>query len=184
MLQQLWGVNDERPIGAVDALGWTLALLVVAAGTGCGPVEPEPLDNKPPFIGEVSPQQAVREVQGKNLTVQLKGLKLYDQNREESLHVAWFGSNPPPGPRNRRFINRTTVDRIQQTTLQKGTYYVYEEASEEIEYCGPSQEETSGRETIWMYVSDRPFASLGDDVEPSRGGFLVSHAWVVDYLCL
>ena len=168
--------SGRRSIGAV----WLVvaaALGAVAAG-GCGPIEAEPLENGPPYIGEVSPKEAIRQVRGRDAAVSLGAVRLYDPNREENLYVAWLGSN-------QGFISSTTTEWSRKTTLQRGTFHQYEEVSQDYIPCDANDAGTRGRETVWMYVSDRPFeTTTNESVEAREGGYLVSHAWVLDYTCL
>ncbi|MFB6373071.1 MAG: hypothetical protein ABEN55_08140 [Bradymonadaceae bacterium] len=177
MLQQFMG-DDSR--SETSTASWlTLAAAVAVAAVGCGPVEPEPRTNSPPYIGEVSPSQSTRRVTGANTSVPLSANQLYDPDREESLSVRWVSSK-------RQFISNTTTDRVKKTTVNDQTFYLYEKVSVDIVPCNSRDpgDPLEGQETIWLYVSDRSIEQDSQGrVRPGRGGYLVSHAWVLEYTC-
>jgi len=161
--------GDARPTWLIA--GW-LAVAVLGTG-GCGPIEPEPRTNDPPHIGEVDPSESIVSASGE---VTLTAVQLYDPDREDSLNVRWISSQ-------RNFISDTTSGRIGETTFNGRHVYVYEDVSVTIDPCTQT-DQLQGRETVWLYVSDRRIEQSSDGtVRTVEGGYLVSHTWVLDYTC-
>ncbi len=143
----------------------------------CGPVEPQLPEERPPYIGTVDPSEAIYQVRGDDTEVTLRAVELYDPNREDDLHAVWIGSN-------QGFISETTTDRIADSSVRRrgAEFFQFEEITQSVDPCIDG--ETRGRETIWLYVSDRSFQSITPEaVEGAEGAFVVSHSWVLDYVC-
>lgn len=166
------GGSPGRPTLATRVMVAAAAMVVAA---GCGPIEPEPRTNAPPYIGELDPSEAIVSGAGEDPKVTLRAVQLYDPDQEESLNVRWVGNK-------RNFISDTTSSRIGETTLNDQKFHQYEEVSVELYPC--RLDEQPGRETVWLYVSDRRIEqSPNGTVRTVEGGYLVSHAWALDYLC-
>jgi hypothetical protein len=172
--------NLHHKLAGIGRRWWPLAaawLLVVGLpSAGCGPLEADQPEQGPPHIGRVEPTQPIYQVSGTETNVQLRAV-LYDPNRHDELHVAWFGSETG-------FILDSQTAREAEVRYQGGDFHRYEEVTQTVDPCESG--ETRGRETFWLYVSDRPFASLDGrarSVEAAEEAFVVSHSWVLDYVC-
>lgn len=174
--------NLQKPTGGGPGsdrttTGWlTVVAAVAVAAAGCGPVEPEPRTNDPPYIGEVVPPQSIVDVSGQNTEETITAVQLYDPDREDSLSVRWLSDR-------RGFLSDTNSNRVRETTLNGRRFHQFEEVSVTIDLCAPD-DQLSGRETVWLYVSDRDIEQSSDGtVRPGAGGYLVSHSWVFEYTC-
>lgn len=167
----------------VRTAGLATCLIVAVVGLlvgGCGPVEPEQPEPGPPHIGQVTPSEPVYQVRGETTEVTLRANQLYDPNREAALYALWFSSS-------QGYIGDSTInlpDGNPEVQYRGATFFQYGEVEQTVDPCASSELGTRGRETIWLYVSDRSFPSTtNDSFEVADSAFLVSHSWVLDYVC-
>lgn len=164
-------MNVPRGNAGKRVKGWLLLWVGAQLMTGCivaPPIEVRPLEeNKPPFLDEFQPTNRSVVVTTPNLVLRAR---LYDQNRERSLSVAWFGKKSG-------FIMAGEYPILPKKELEKGIFYEFEPAVFELATCSNTLR-LEEQETIWLYVSDRrlQFPTV-DTVTTEEGGFMASTSW-------
>ena len=138
----------------------------------CGPIEVEQLEERAPYIdpNNVNPDRQTIQVRSSR---SIEVSTLYDPNDEDRLYVVWMSDE-------RGFQGSFESDYTGQVQLQQSTFYAFEGTAIDLDPCefGGQQQD----ETLWLYVSDRRFASTTDEsVKPAQGGFLASRAWNIEY---
>lgn len=133
------------------------------------PISPEPQErNLPPYLDFMDPELPQFTVDSP-APIEFS-LRAFDPNREESLYWVRVGEET--------FPDQGEIFRLPGESLQDGVFYRFEPIEFEIEHCEGDLAGVS-RETIWVYVSDRPLNISNRTVIP-EGEYLESHAWVID----
>jgi hypothetical protein len=140
--------------------------------TGCliSPgITPEPEErNLPPYLDFMEPE--IPQVIADSPAPINFSVRAFDPNREESLY--WFVLGEETFP------DQGEIFRLPGESLQNGVFYRFEPIEFEVEPCGDDLAGES-RETIWVYVSDRPLTISNRTVIP-EGEYLESFAWIID----
>ena len=151
-----------------------VAVMFMNACLVAPPIEPEPPDiNKPPFVDpdRVQPELSVVTVTTAD-EINVQATELYDPNPEESL--SWVFLSEKSGV----LRSSRSQPALDQEDLYLGIFYRFEGASY---LFNPCNQDVRGEptETIFLYVSDRPFQDITDnEVVVEEGAFLDAWGWV------
>lgn len=152
---------------------FTVTIMVMAMSTSCvlaPPIEAErEQPDQPPFLDFMDPEDPfVTADSPERITLSVRA---FDPNPHPNLFYAWVGEETFPVER--------TANREPGDVLEEGEiFYRFETIERDIDPCGPDLE-GEDRETIWVYVSDRPLQLQGRNVVTEPDGFLTSHAWII-----
>lgn len=167
-----------RPAWQPALLPLLLPLLVVVMGCASAcivapPIEPEePEANKPPFIAEPDPDNPI-VVLDTETTVVLSA-RLFDQNDEPQLYVAWITE------RSNQVAESVAVPTADGELFQ-GLFYPFETVSFSLLTCDEPLRNASS-ETVFLFVADRPLnvSSNAEVATVDDEGFIDSYAWSID----
>lgn len=140
------------------------------------PIEPEPPEtNRSPFIDpdRILPADPFTVVTDSS-QISVGATLLFDPNVETALYYAFVGQ------RGGQLKNSQSSLAVDQSELHRGLYVQYEGAEFIFNPCSAATRDAES-ETIFLYVSDRPFLEITpNQVTPAPDAFLVSQAWVFE----
>ena len=138
------------------------------------PIEAEPPDiNLPPYIDpdRLLPNATIITVTTSDEIV-LEASQLFDPNPEAQLSYAWLAEGGWLS------LNARSQLAADQDELYKDIYYRFDGVQYAFNPCNPSVRDKRS-ETIFLYVSDRPFIQVTNtSVTSDENGFLDVWAWV------
>ena len=106
--------------------------------------------------------------------IAVEASQLFDPNVEPALYYAFIGQ------RGGQLKNSQAQLAPDQTDLHRGIYIRYEGADYSFNPCSVATRDAES-ETIFLYVSDRPFLEITpDQVTPAEDAFMVSYSWVFE----
>jgi hypothetical protein len=161
-----------------EGRGWLWLVLGVVAAVACGPIAPEqPPPNRPPYIhpDRVRPERSVVEVDElSGGSLQLEVTELLDPNDENRLFYVWIGDE-------RGIQQVQEASPLSTTRINGDRYHTFQSVELQLDPCEVVSSGTR-KETIWLYVSDRRFATVTTDrVVPRSNAYVVSRTWVLEY---
>jgi hypothetical protein len=160
-------------------------LLLSASCVLSPPIEPRSVEvNQPPYISPdfILPAEEVVRVDfiPEEGAITLTARQFFDPNNEVELYYAWVAEGG-------WLIESSKVGPTDGSDLYQGLFYRFGGVEYRFDPCGPN---VLGKEseTIWIFVSDRPWKRVSNSgVEPESGGFVDSRAWVFQFkpgLCI
>lgn len=149
----------------------------LATSAGCGPIEAEQREFRPPYIDpdSVHPSERINRyvAEDGNESHEFRVAAL-DPNREEQLVSAWLTDTTFESKEN---LSLDSTRPRQQ--INGEAYYRYEEASQPFVPCEHLEDGASSF-TVTVYITDRDFDPIGpDEVVVEEGGHVVEHSWIV-----
>jgi len=157
----------------MTSIATSVATLVWMQGCLAPPIEPEPEElNVAPYLDFPSPDQRIFTFDSP--TPQDFSILAFDVNSlDETLEFVWIGDELG-------FVVNRRVSRDPSVELQSGVYHQFQPITQLIDPCDDDLQDVT-RETLWVYVTDGEFLSVGDTttLEVEEGRFIASFSWAI-----